>query len=101
MYSTGKGVPQSSNQAAFWFGKAADQGKAAAHHGLAVEYYQYGLGAPNDRIQAHMWANLAVSGAIDPTTRANAFKLRDEIARRMTSAQIEEAQRLASAWKPK
>ena len=100
MYHGGQGVPQDYAQAVSWFRKAADQGYAYAQYGLGVMYY-YGQGVPQDYIQEHMWLNLAASHQTDPTERANAVKQRDLVAAKMNTAQIAEAQRLASAWKPK
>ena len=100
MYRNGQGVPQDYAQAVAWYRKAADQGIAEAQNNLGVMYAN-GQGVPQDYIQAHMWSNLAASRLTDPTDRADAVKNRDVVAAKMTPAQIAEAQRLASAWKPK
>jgi TPR repeat protein len=63
--------------------------------------YENGRGAPQDYVRAHMWYNLAASGASDNRTREEAVKARDAIAAKMTSAQIAEGQRLAREWTPK
>ena len=63
--------------------------------------YANGHGVPQDYIQAHMWWNLSASRQTDPVMRDDAIKNRDIVARMMTPAQIAEAQRLASAWRPK
>ena len=99
-YYKGQGVPQDYAQAVAWYRKAADQGDAGAQNNLGNQYYK-GQGVPQDYIQAHMWSNLAASRLTDPTNRADAVKNRDVVAAKMTPAQIAEAQRLASAWKPK
>ena len=100
MYDNGRGVPQDYAQAVSWYRKAADQGNANAQNNLGL-MYENGKGVPQDYIQAHMWSNLAASRLTDPTDRADAVKNRDVVAAKMTPAQIAEAQRLASAWKPK
>ncbi len=102
MYEGGQGVPKSAAQALFWYRKAADQGYAKGQHALGNIYYR-GESVPQDYIQAHMWMNLAVSRYTDSDFgfRASAVERRDEIAAKMTPGQIAEAQRLASAWKPK
>ena len=100
MYANGQGVPQDYAQAVSWYRKAADQGLADAQYNLALKYSN-GQGVPQDYTQAHMWWNLAASRYTDPTDRADAVKNRDVVAAKMTPAQIAEAQRLASAWKPK
>jgi hypothetical protein len=45
-----------------------------------------------------MWFNLSASGASDASTRETSVKNRDDIAAKMTPAQIAEAQRMASEW---
>ncbi len=62
--------------------------------------YAEGLGVPQDYAQAHMWFNLAASSP-PGEDRDNAVKNRDILAKRMTPAQISEAQKLAREWKPK
>ncbi len=48
-----------------------------------------------------MWSNLAASRHQPGKDRDDAVFNRDFIAKRMTPAQIAEAQRLAREWKPK
>ena len=52
--------------------------------------YAFGLGVPKDYVYAHMWGNIASMNGNDLGT-----KLRDDFEEKMTSSQIEEAQRLA------
>jgi hypothetical protein len=59
-----------------------------------------GHGVPQDYVRAHMWFNIA-AGASDASVRDLSVKWRDLVATRMTPAQIAEAQRIASEWKPK
>ena len=81
--------------------------------------YANGKGVAQDYVQAHKWMNLAAAGAgantedtiEDIMLRGGgvipvgldwlASKNRDDVAARMTPAQIAEAQRLASEWKKK
>jgi len=93
----GYGVPQDPAQAAQWYRKAGDQGNvlAQAHLGLM---YEHGYGVPKDPVMARMWLNLAVSHA---PSLSMAVKLRNEVAAKMTPAQIAEAERLAQQWEPK
>lgn len=58
--------------------------------------YFEGLGVPQDYVQAHVWMNLAAATA-GPKEYG---ELRDIVAKRMTPAQISEAQKLAREWKP-
>lgn len=78
-------------------GLAAKQGHAGAQFGLGM-MYRDGRGVPRDYVEAHMWLNLAASRA---TVRQMALESRDGVAAMMTTAQIAEAQQLASEWKPK
>jgi TPR repeat protein len=66
--------------------------------------YEGGYGVPQDFAMAHMWYNLAASRPSpgdDHLFRDEAVKFRDEIAAKMTPAQIAEAQRMAREWAPK
>jgi TPR repeat protein len=95
MYYQGQGVPQNYTEAVKWYRMSADQGHAQAQYSLGVMYEQ-GQGVPQDYVQAHMWFNLAASQGAEL-----AFKNRDKVAALMTPSQIEKAQALAAAWKPK
>jgi hypothetical protein len=101
MYYDGRGVPQDYAEAAKWDRKAAEYGEISAQLDLAILYYS-GQGVPQDYVQAHKWANLAAAGSLASQTefRAKAIKFRSFVAAKMTPAQIAEAQRLASEWKP-
>ena len=103
MYRTGQGVPQDDAQAVKWYRLAADQGDASAQFNLG-NTYDIGRGVPQDYVQAHKWFNLSASRALvtdEKDVRDSAVKNRDILAAKMTPAQIAEAQKLASAWKPK
>ncbi len=73
----------------------AEQGDAIAQYNLGLMYAN-GRGVPRDYVQARMWFNLAA--AQDNET---ARTLRDKLAKKMTPAQLAEAQRLAREWKAK
>ncbi len=100
MYHAGQGVPQDYAQAVKSYRKAAEQGYAKAQNNLGV-MYRIGQGVPQDYAQAHMWYNLAASRFPPGENRDKAVKSRDIVAKRMTPAQISEAQKLAREWKPK
>ena len=101
MYAKGQGVPQDYAQALVWTRKAAEQGDARAQFDLGLTYAN-GKGVPQDYVRAHMWFNIAAAaaGASDASVRDLSVKWRDLVATRMTPAQIAEAQRMASEWKP-
>jgi hypothetical protein len=101
-YYLGKGVPQDFAVAVQWYRRAAEQGVAEAQFDLGVSYVK-GLGVHQDYAVAHKWLNLAASrfATSEAKLRDMAVKFREAIARRMTPAQIAEAQRMAREWKPK
>ena len=100
MYGEGLGVPQDYAKAVRWWRKAAEQGHATAQYNLGVAYHN-GEGVPQNYAQAHMWYNLAASRFSPGEDRDKVVKNRDHVAKRMTPAQISEAQKLAREWKPK
>ena len=92
MYYNGEGLPQNYSQAASWFRKAGTQGHSDSLNnlGLGYEFGQYGA---KNLVLAHFFYNLAaVSG--DKQNKEN----RDRITLQLTSAQLNEAQELASKW---
>jgi TPR repeat protein len=95
MYDKGRGVARDYATAVKWYRKAADQGNAVAQFELGVMYYN-GQEVAQDYVQAHKWFNLATAQGF-----SLAIKKRDIVAKRMTNAQVAEAQRLARAWRPR
>jgi TPR repeat protein len=95
IYADGLGVPQNYATAVKWYRKAAEQGHAIAQSNLGV-MYRDGEGVSRDYVEAHKWFSLAAT---------REYKMgadwRDILAKKMTPAQIAEAQRLAREWKPK
>jgi TPR repeat protein len=71
----------------------AESGDATAQYNLGI-FYDNGLGVPQDKVGAYMWFSLAAAQGRD------AAAIRDLMARRMTNAQIAEAQKRAREWKP-
>ncbi len=100
MYKKGHGVPQDDAEAVRWYRKSAEQGIAEAQNWLAF-MYDNGQGVPQDYVQAQKWYNLAASRFPPGEPRDIAVKNRDHVAKKMTPAQISEAQRLAREWRPK
>ena len=89
MYAKGKGVPEQDDaQAISWIRKAAQQGDADAQFKLG---YMYAFrGVPKSLVNAYMWANLAAAQG-----DKNAISTKGLISRKMTSAQISQAERLS------
>lgn len=93
LYFEGQGGPQNYAKARQWFEKAVTQGHARAQYNLGTLYHN-GQGVPQDYVRAYMWYNLAVpylTGDVQMLAAGN----RDEVVRRMTPAQVAEAQRLS------
>ena len=93
-YAKGGAVSQDFAEAIKWFQKAAEQGHAVAKLHLGVMYAE-ARGVPQDYVRAYMWFNLAAAQGEQKAT-----ELLDMAARRMTQAQIAEAQKLARDWRP-
>ena len=89
MYEHGRGVPKDDKTAEKWYRLAAKQGDAKAQINLGIMYID-GRGVIKDVVYAHMWVNIGASNGA-----AYAGGIRDFIEKRMTSAQIAEAQKLA------
>ena len=89
MYHNGWGVPQDYKEAARLYRLAAEQGDADAQGNLGV-MYELGKGVTKDYIYAHMWGNIALMNGNE-----RGASVRGHVAEKMTSSQIEEAQRLA------
>ena len=95
LYANGRGVPQDDARAAAWYHQAADQDLAAAQYKVAVMYIT-GQDLPQDDVEAHRWLSLATSRATSDEQLYAAT--RDALAKRMTSAQLAEAQKRAADW---
>lgn len=91
-YQHGKGATQNFPEAVRWYSKSAELGNAQAMHGLGSLYLQ-GQGVPQNQVEAYKWFNLsAISGDKEFT------QSRDRLAKKLSSAQLAEGQRLASEW---
>ena len=97
MYHSGKGVPQDYAEAVKWYRKAAEQGHADAQYDLGSKYAK-GQGVAQDYVRAYMWFNLAAALPQLGKDHDAAAEARDDVAKRMTRAQIAEAQQLAREW---
>jgi uncharacterized protein len=87
MYAIGRGVPKDNDEAVNAYRLAAGQGNADAQ-GKLGEMYSNGLGVPQDYVVSYMWLTVV------KTNRA-ATMLQQTVAPKMTSAQIEFAQKMA------
>jgi|CXWL01.1.fsa_nt_gi hypothetical protein len=91
LYAKGYGVPQDYAMARQWFEQAAAQDHAGAQCQIGQLYY-VGQGVPQDYVKAYMWYSLAATST--GSVQKLAVDSQDEVAHRMTSAQLIEAQRL-------
>jgi TPR repeat protein len=102
MYWSGEGVPRDHKEAARLYLQAANQGYARAQNDIG---FMLGFGEgtpPEDNVEAYKWLTLAINGytAKNQERLDQARKDRATLARRMSPAQISEAERRAKAFKP-
>lgn len=95
----GQGVKKNRKTALELYRKAAEQGESVAQYNLGLAYY-YGEGFPQNYKTAYIWFSLSAANA-DEDQHEKAADLRDEVAKKLTPAQLEQAQQIASEWKPK
>jgi TPR repeat protein len=95
MYYTGNAVQADPGAAVSWFRRAAEKGHAEAQHALGLMYRYHAAGLPQDNVLAYMLWSLAATGG-----NANAILHRADIAKHMTSDQLDEAQAMLRAWRP-
>lgn len=93
------GVTGNLPEAIAWFQRAAEQGDFDSLVTLAAAYID-GIGVPQDYVEAHALLNVAAPRVKYADMRSDIMRRRDELAAKMTPAQIAEAQKLARAWKP-
>ena len=89
MYKNGNGVAQDYAEAVRWYRLAAEQGFANAQNNLGVTY-ETGQGVLQNNILSHMWYNIASENGYKKSS-----EWRDEIAAKMTAADISKAQAMA------
>jgi TPR repeat protein len=73
----------------------AEQGDALAQKNLGLMYYK-GQGVPQDYVKAHMWARLDKY-----SNTPGMIQYTQDLEKKMSPSQIEEAQEMARNWKPK
>jgi TPR repeat protein len=100
MYTSGQGVPQDLGQALKWYRLAAEGGLAEAQFNLGVMYAE-GQMVGQDLVTAHMWFDLAAKNFSPGAGKNFAVQSRDNLAQRMTPAQIAKAEELARKFKPR
>jgi Sel1 repeat len=105
MYEYGEGVPESDEMAAYWYRRAADHfpriggmrvGGVWEAEGQLVYLYRDGRLKRND-IEAYMWFTV-VDSSVDPPIDPATDDIVKQVAKRMTRAEITEAQQMAKDW---
>jgi len=101
MSMEGSGTPVDFKAAAGWFDKSAGQGDASAMLALGT-LFELGKGVPKDVVQAYKWYALASvdDGEYEQDVFDRAARSRDELAKKITRAEVEEGEREARKWKP-
>lgn len=102
MYWSGEGVPRNHAEAARLYRLAAEQGYARAQNDLG---FMYGFGEgvpPHNDVEAYKWLTLAIKGYTSKNQDRldQAIKDKGTLAKRMTKAQIADAEARVKAWKP-
>ncbi|MGB5580334.1 MAG: tetratricopeptide repeat protein, partial [Woeseia sp.] len=92
MHQNGWGVPMSSEQAADWFVQAAEQGLTDAQVALG-QIYAAEYDGLFDAAKSYQW--LAIAAKLGDL---NATNKRDDIARKLSAEQIEEADLAVTEW---
>ncbi len=98
LYEHGWGVSKDCSNALKWYGLAADQGLAMAHSNIGL-MYEEGRGVWQDYAKAHMRYSLAIS--LSNSNPSTAIQNLNSLIKKMTSAQIVQAKRLAREWRQK
>ena len=95
MHAMGLGVPRDDARAFDWYLRAAMKGHPGAQSGIGW-YYEVGRGLPApDLVRAYLWYTLSAIGG-DPDAAVS----QEEIAKRMTKAQIDKALEMVADYKP-
>lgn len=102
MYWSGEGVPRNHAEAARLYLLAANQGYARAQNDIG---FMYGFGEgvpPHNDVEAYKWLTLAIKGYTSKNQDRldQAIKDKATLAKRMTKAQIADADARVKAWKP-
>ena len=87
-------------QARQWYERAAKQGNVDAMLGLAV-IYGHGQGVPQDKAASFRWLVLASSQQLAPEDASRIASARDDLAKHLTTQQIEAALAEARSFTPK
>jgi uncharacterized protein len=98
-YEAGRiGLPLNLSLAQHWYREAANQGDPYAAATLGI-LFNFGKGIQRDYVQAYVWYERAAS-RLTGGNRDSVVEMRDNVASKLTAAQLQEARRLVKAWTP-
>ena len=100
MYAAGQGVPRDEAQSRVWMRRSADLGDAGAQHNMGMYLHRASLdglpeAAPETRIQAYKWLQLAAAQGYKGSAAASGF-----VTLNMTRQDVAEGSRRAAAFVP-
>jgi hypothetical protein len=100
MYAAGQGVPRDESKSMGWMQKAADLGDAGAQYHIGLKHHRASLdgrpeAAPESRIQAYKWLQLAAAQGYRGSEAACGF-----VALAMTRADVVDGSRRIAAFVP-
>jgi uncharacterized protein len=100
MYAAGQGMPRNEAESMVWMQKAADLGDAGAQYNIGLRHHRASLdglpeAAPESRIQAYKWLQLASAQGYRGAAAAWAF-----VALKMTHEDVADGSRRVAAFVP-
>lgn len=95
----GQGAAKNIPEAVYWITRSAEQGEPFAYSSLGEMRFEDGI-FPVDDIETYKWLKLAVQYMPKGTSRDHDADLLARVTVRMSEAQIVEAERRVSAWRP-
>lgn len=100
IYRDGRGVAQNYDEMFRWWRRAAEGGDFDAQFALA-DIYSGGYGIDRDHVMAYMWFDILAVRAKERLIGKIAARNRDAVGLFMTTADIEKAKKLSTAWQSK
>ena len=100
MYAEGQGVPRNEAQSRLWMQRSAELGDAGAQHSMGMHFHRASVqgrreAAPESRIQAYKWLQLAAAQGYRGSAAASGF-----VTLHMTREDVTEAKRRVAAFVP-
>lgn len=92
-------TPADIAEAVKWYRLAAAQGDPDARFNLGG-LYELGQGVDRDLVLAYMWYALSVAVSLPGADQDAAVESRDAVAKQLSPADLEQAEKLVTEWKP-